>query len=368
MTSPTASKTYLCDRSLVCCCANSQFASHRTHELTPQLDHLPIPRRDHPRRVWLRQDASNVESLAAVLARERSGRVERLVLHVGPLTSNHDQACETFYQLYGGRVDYGEQHSLQTGHERYGATHNNALHSSWNAANPVHLVGHSFGATTALELYQLLCADFFRVGSDYRWVRSIVSIAGPLTGSTVAHLVGVTDGKMTRGSPIYVLYVAFVLWFKLYQAFPVLKPACDVHWDQWSNLSLMEMLAVNGPVNGSKDLGVHDAVSSRCIERNARLEHLDKLHLLTILSSPKMAAPPLRDGVALALVLLLLSRHGAFRAWRALFRRFRLLRVLFALYLLRKVRGMNLVALPTWTPSMGYAPSCQSAASGRSWL
>ncbi|KAL3659400.1 hypothetical protein V7S43_015671 [Phytophthora oleae] len=269
-----------------------------------------------------------------------------LILHVGPLSSNHDRACEAFYQLYGGRVDYGEQHSRETGHERYGATYSTPLHQNWNECNPIHLVGHSFGATIALELYQLLCQDFFKVGSDYRWVRSIVSIAGPLTGSTTAQLVGVNDGKMTRGSPIHFLYVAFVLWFKLYQAFPILKPACDVHWDQWRKLSLKEMLAVNGPVNESKDLGVYDAVPSRCIERNARLQHLDKQHLLTVVSSGKIAVPPIRDGMALALLLLVIYRHGAFRAWRVLFSKFRFVRSLIPLWLLYKLRGMNMVTLP----------------------
>ncbi|ETM03350.1 hypothetical protein L917_00412 [Phytophthora nicotianae] len=111
-----------------------------------------------------------------------------IVLLVGPLTSNHDRACEAFYQLYGGQVDYGEQHSRDTGHERFGDTYNTSLHSRWNESNPIQL---------------------------------------------------------------------------LYQAFPVLKPACDVHWDQWSNVSMMDMLVVNGPVNESKDLGVHDIIPSR---------------------------------------------------------------------------------------------------------
>jgi pimeloyl-ACP methyl ester carboxylesterase len=269
-----------------------------------------------------------------------------LVVHVGPLTSNHDRACEAFYQLFGGRVDYGEQHSGQAGHERYGPTHHTPLHSNWNASNPVHLVGHSFGATTALELYQLLCVDFFGVGSDYRWVKSIVSIAGPLTGSTMTHMVGIEDDKMTRGSPIHLLYVAVVLWFKLYNKFPVFKPACDLHLDQWSSLSLREMLSVNGSVNNSRDLGVYDLVPSSCLSRNARLEHLDKLHLLTIVSSSKIAAPPVRHGAALSVVLILIARLGAFRKWRVFLAELRFLRVLMAFYLLLKLRRMDVVTLP----------------------
>ncbi|GLD94752.1 hypothetical protein PINS_up024537 [Pythium insidiosum] len=38
-----------------------------------------------------------------------------LIVDVGVLSSDHDRACEAFYQLYGGRVDYGEEHSIQSG-------------------------------------------------------------------------------------------------------------------------------------------------------------------------------------------------------------------------------------------------------------
>ncbi len=35
---------------------------------------------------------------------------------VGPISSNHDQACELFYQLKGGDVRYGAEHSREHGH------------------------------------------------------------------------------------------------------------------------------------------------------------------------------------------------------------------------------------------------------------
>ena len=34
--------------------------------------------------------------------------------------SIHDRVCEVFYELVGGRVDYGEEHSRFHGHDRYG--------------------------------------------------------------------------------------------------------------------------------------------------------------------------------------------------------------------------------------------------------
>jgi hypothetical protein len=37
------------------------------------------------------------------------------VVDVGKVSSDHDRACEAFYQLYGGQVDYGEEHSKSCG-------------------------------------------------------------------------------------------------------------------------------------------------------------------------------------------------------------------------------------------------------------
>jgi len=37
------------------------------------------------------------------------------VVDVGIASSDHDRACETFYQLVGGRVDYGAAHAQEKG-------------------------------------------------------------------------------------------------------------------------------------------------------------------------------------------------------------------------------------------------------------
>jgi triacylglycerol lipase len=39
---------------------------------------------------------------------------------VGPVSSNHDRACELYAQIKGTVVDYGQAHSSQFGHARYG--------------------------------------------------------------------------------------------------------------------------------------------------------------------------------------------------------------------------------------------------------
>ena len=37
-----------------------------------------------------------------------------VAVDVGPISSLHDRACEAFYQLRGGTVDYGEVHSYES--------------------------------------------------------------------------------------------------------------------------------------------------------------------------------------------------------------------------------------------------------------
>ncbi len=118
----------------------------------------------------------------------------RIYASVGPISSLHDRACELAFQLRGGRVDYGEAHAAEAGHNRYGKTHAGGLYPEWSEEYPVHLVGHSMGAPTILLLQQLLAEDYFGWGSTHRWVASISSISGALNGSTATYFFGCSEG------------------------------------------------------------------------------------------------------------------------------------------------------------------------------
>ncbi|EGZ15198.1 hypothetical protein PHYSODRAFT_505320 [Phytophthora sojae] len=208
-----------------------------------------------------------------------------LMVDVGALSSDHDRACEAFYQLYGGRVDYGEQHSREAGHNRYGAT---------------------FGGTTALELYQLICSDFFGVGSDYRWVVSLVSIAGPLTGSTVTHLFGLHELRMVPYSLGHFIGAALGVWFKLQTDWPVLRRVFDFKMPQWQCVtSFREILSPYGRINGSTDLAVFNILPRERMKRNAQLIHMDKIFLVSVATSTlDYASIP-----SLYALLLVMRRH-----------------------------------------------------------
>lgn len=234
-------------------------------------------------------------------------------------------------------------------HARYGPTFEHAAHPRWSAQNPVHLVGHSLGALTAIEFYQLVSADFFGVGSDHRWVRSITSIAGPLTGSTLTHLVGLHDEEMRRGSLAHMLYIVLTVWAKLYTTVPLLRDAYDLRMDQWADHSMRDLCSVDGPVNRSLESGLFSILPSRRVQLNSQLQHMDKLHLLSIVTSPKTFHVPVGEVSTLAGVLLL--AWGKFPRWWPLLartRRFRgVLGLLLVASLWRQVKKLDLAKLPS---------------------
>jgi len=114
---------------------------------------------------------------------------------VGPVSSTHDRACELAFQIKGGQVDYGETHSLEAGHDRFGRTYETsaAFHPDWSDVSPVHLVGHSMGAPTIWMLQHLLAIDFFGWNSNANWIKSINTVSGVLNGSTATYFLGCSE-------------------------------------------------------------------------------------------------------------------------------------------------------------------------------
>jgi hypothetical protein len=122
---------------------------------------------------------------------------------IGPVSSIHDRACELFYSLRGGTVDYGAAHAAEHGHGRWGRSYppQGGAYAAWSAERPVHLVGHSLGGATILKLRSLLNAGFFDdvlqietpAGEPSRaayMVRSITTISSPLRGTPLVYLLG----------------------------------------------------------------------------------------------------------------------------------------------------------------------------------
>lgn len=118
---------------------------------------------------------------------------------VAPTSSAWDRACELYAQLTGTVVDYGEAHSKEFGHDRFGADYTGkALIDSWSEADKINLLGHSFGGATVRLFASIMetgsdaekavtseeeLSEFFKGGKG-DWIYSITSLAAPHNGTT----------------------------------------------------------------------------------------------------------------------------------------------------------------------------------------
>lgn len=122
---------------------------------------------------------------------------------VGPLSSAWDRACEMYAQLTGTRVDYGEAHSKECGHDRYGLDYTGRGllgNYTWDAEHKLNLLGHSFGGATERTFVDMLAdgrpeeveaakaagtpvSPLFEGGKG-DWIYSVTMFAAPSNGST----------------------------------------------------------------------------------------------------------------------------------------------------------------------------------------
>ncbi len=127
---------------------------------------------------------------------------------VAAIGSNWDDAVELYAQIKGGCVDYGASHVLRQSYpgqpqkppgKCWAADPLNnpsayplALYPQWDAAHPIHLIGHSQGGTTIRALIQLLehgapnegDHELYR-GGKAGWVRSVTTLSSPHNGTTL---------------------------------------------------------------------------------------------------------------------------------------------------------------------------------------
>ncbi len=128
---------------------------------------------------------------------------------VSPVGSAYDRACELYAQLTGTRVDYGEAHSKQYGHERYGRDYTGKaiMGEAWDLQSKINLVGHSFGGPTIRVLAALLaygsteeveaspddCSELFKGGHAHA-INAVITLASPSNGTPMADVLDDTYG------------------------------------------------------------------------------------------------------------------------------------------------------------------------------
>jgi len=196
----------------------------------------------------------------------------------GPISSFHDRACELFAQIKGAQVDYGEKHSKEAGHAQKSRDYSGKpFVQNWSADNPVILIGHSAGAHTCLQLQQLLVGDFWKCGSDARWIEAIVSIAGVMNGSTLTYLAGCdpATGKFMRAPSIFIQ-----------KGLEILKrigtePVIDLYLAQWTQgKTIDESNFVSGDDNLAFDLSLQG-----CYKANKNFYTQNGTYYLSIVTS-----------------------------------------------------------------------------------
>ena len=87
----------------------------------------------------------------------RNAGYQIYTVSVGPISTNWDRAIETFYQVKGGQVDYGNENASRLGiTQRPENKQYDGLYPAWDAEHPIHIISHSQGGQTARMLEVLL--------------------------------------------------------------------------------------------------------------------------------------------------------------------------------------------------------------------
>ena len=129
-----------------------------------------------------------------ILAHLRSKGYNVHCASVGPISSNHDRAIEAYYQIKGGSLDYGVQHSQEFNLVRKPGIEYDGLFPDWGPDNPIHIIAHSQGGQTARVLEYLLnntnqheTSDLLR-NEHSGWIKSITTISTPHEGTQLASM------------------------------------------------------------------------------------------------------------------------------------------------------------------------------------
>ncbi len=193
---------------------------------------------------------------------------------VGPFSSAWDRACELYAQLTGTRVDYGEAHSKEHNHARFGRTYAEPLVENWGGiANggqriKINLIGHSFGGATVRLFASMLeygsdaekqatgkeTSPFFEGGKG-NYIHSVTTLCAPHNGSSLTEIINGLGGTLGITDTTDLL---MSLCFSFSGIADPINGVYDFQLDQFGVDNSDPEKAVSSLVNAGTDHAVYD--------------------------------------------------------------------------------------------------------------
>jgi triacylglycerol lipase len=222
---------------------------------------------------------------------------------VGPFSSAWDRACELYAQLMGTTVDYGEAHSKEHGHERFGRAYSTPLVENWGTKTEggqmrkINLIGHSFGGNTVRLITSLLeygneaemkaspddCSPLFKGGKG-EFVNSVTTLCSPHNGSTLFYVVD--KGKLVE-TALSVLFATGGIG-NLYNSSLI-----DFQLEHFGIKSGEEetISLVNGDFSNGKDNAFYDLSPDGAMELNESIKLVDSVYYFSFAYNTTKKSP-----------------------------------------------------------------------------